>query len=170
MAAMQIFVKFMTGKTMMNDNGTRTLAVKTLTLDVEASDTIADVKAKIQEQEDITPNQQRLIFARQGLENHCTLSEYNVQSGSTLYMDWEWDFHVHVETWWGQSLCVDDMCPADSIFSLKARLQHMAGYPANQQVLIFTTVELADACTLADYNIQKASTIYQRLQLPTVWV
>lgn len=144
---MQIFIK--------------TADEKTMSLEVNRSETIKSVKTKIQDKEGIPLFQQSLFFAGNELEDYHTLSNYHVYWGFTLelVLTNKENMKIIVQIFTGKTITLQVKI-YDTIDNVKAKIQEKEGIPKNQQLLYFTEGKLKDDYTIYECFIRNESTIY----------
>jgi serine/threonine protein kinase len=141
-----------------------TLSGKAIVLQVSPSDIICSIKTQIFLSESVPPNQQRLIFKGQQLEDCHTLAHYGIQEDSKLVLalrlpGLRFASEVDVVIGSGRTIAVA-VDVADTVLSLKSSIQQVTGIPLCEQRLIFGEKELEDDRTLTQYNITPESCIH----------
>ena len=131
-----------------------------ITLNVEASDTVNNLKSKIQSKLYIPTQQQRLFFAAKHLENGHTLAEYNVRQRSTLRLvsGLPGGMQVSVTLPSGKQMILD-VNASDTVADLKAEIELKEGVPAHQHCLAYDDEELEDDRSLLSYDLNANTTL-----------
>jgi len=140
----------------------RTPDGKILSFDVEPSDLVGTVKSKIHETEDIVPDQQRLIYNGNWLDDSYCLSDYKVEDGSMIEL--HKTMQIFVKTLIGKSITLS-VEANDLVEDVKMMVEDREGVPAEKQRLVFAGKQLENGHTLAEYNVQKESTLHLVLRL-----
>ena len=142
----------------------KTLSEKKITIDVQPSNTIIDIKEKIKEKENIHPARQKLLFQGRELIDNKTLVDYNIKNESILQLIIKSPILFFVKTITNQTVMIKAQL-SDTILYIKQEIQKKEDFPQEKYCIVFKGKELDDNKIVADYNIPKNSTLELALKI-----
>jgi len=133
-------------------------------IEVESSDTVDSLKAKVEELEGVPAKEQRLIFAGRQLEDGHKLSDYNVVEFSSLNLVMRLlscrrcpsctDRYVYVQTRTSKTITLQVNEPSDTVTDVRKKI-------SGHQSLFFAGNKLEDDRTFGYYyQIQNDATLH----------
>jgi len=130
----------------------------TIYVEVKLSDTVEELKKKIHEKINIPPEQQRLIFNGDQLDDDQELSYYNIKNGSMIHLIicLSSSINVQVKCPSGKIITLKAE-PSDKIKDLKSKIEEKENIPSDHQCLIIDGDQLEDDRKISDYNIKNKS-------------
>ncbi|KAF0412368.1 polyubiquitin [Gigaspora margarita] len=133
-----------------------------ITLMVFRQNTVESVKKKIWNRIGISVNKQRLEYLTKELSNEKTLEYYDIRNEGVVYLSLYMSLFVVIKAGKTIHICASK---DDTIESVKQKIHHCEGIPANEQRLVCVSKELENGKKLSDYNIRDENTMYLRLRV-----
>ncbi len=149
---MQVFIKTVSGKA--------------ITIEIESSDTIRNLKKQIEAKEGVCPDQQIIVYSGQQLEDYKTLADYSIEKEATVrfFSKILGGMQIYVRSLTGRLLTLQ-VEPNALVRTVKSAIEAQEGIPADDQRLIWGGKDLEDGRTLAEYNILREANLVVILRI-----
>ena len=129
----------------------KTLEGNCFSLEVDSNTTIEDLKMKIQDKYGIPPEEQRLMYGGNELENDRKLADYCIRAESTFNLVLR--MHIFVKTPTGRTITLE-VEPNETLEIVKIKIQEKMAINPEYQCLVFSGNRLVDNLTLNDYKVK----------------
>ena len=145
---------------------------RSFSVEVTGNLTVQGLKIKIENEEGIPSDQQRLVANKLEMDDDRTLEEHCIESEDTIRLSWHFNLkkplcqdHVTVKMITGKSIRIkvtDNL----TVWDLKTRIQDKEGIPLDQQRLIVHGFQMEDGNNLEEYNgLEPDATVHLVLRL-----